>query len=226
MNVLVAGANGRTGKQIVNLLLERDHEVRAMIRDASQAAEMKRIGAQPVIADLEHDVSFAVEGCDAVIFAAATSGLASPEKTDSVDRDGPIKLIKACEENAVNRFIMLSSLGTDNPEAAPSEYQHYFKAKAVANNKLEKSSLNYTIIKAATLTDNDATGKIKASKKLQDSAGDISRADVAATIVASLNNENSYRKTFEIISGEDPISVALVTLPHDPATGASGSALS
>lgn len=224
MNVLVVGANGNTGKQIVNLLLEREHDVRAMVRDASQAADMKRIGAQPVVADLEQEVNFAVEGCDAVIFAAGSGAHTGPDKTVSVDKDGAIKLIKACEENGVNRFIMLSSIGTDDPEAGPSKLQHYLQAKAAADEKLQKSNLNYTIIRPGRLTDNEATGKIRAAKKLKDTNGDISRADVATTIVASLNNENSYRKTFEILSGKDPINVALVTLLHDPATGASGSA--
>lgn len=225
MNVLVAGANGNIGKQIVNLLLERDHNVRAMVQDSAEAAEFERIGAQPVIADLEQDVRFAVEGCDAVVFAAGAGEESDADKIDLVDKDGAIKLIKACEENAVNRFIMLSSMGTDNPDEAPSKLQHYLKAKAAADTKLKKSRLNYTIIKPGRLTDNDSTGKIRAAKKLQDANGEISRADVAATVAAALNNENSYRKSFEILAGDDPVSVALVTLPQDPAMGATGSAL-
>lgn len=226
MNVLVAGAHGNTGKQIVNLLLEEGHEVRAMIRDAAQEEEMRKMGATPVVADLERDVNFAVEGCDAVIFAAGSGGHTGPDKTEAVDKNGAIRLIKACEENAVNRFVMLSSIGTDNPEAGPSKIQHYLKAKAAADEKLKKSDLNYTIIRPGLLTDKDATGKITASKKLPDTSGDIARADVAATIVEALDHENTYRKTFEILSGESPISVAMTTLDHEPATGASGSAIS
>lgn len=212
MNVLVVGAHGNTGKQIVNLLLENDHDVRAMIRDPKQAEEIKKMGAVPVVADLEHDINFAVEGCDAVIFAAGSGPDTGEDKTMSIDRDGAIKLIKACEENAVNRFVMLSSLGADSPEQGPSKLQTYLKAKADADEKLKKSSLNYTIIRPGTLTDNDTTGKIVADKKLEKKEGDISRGDVASTIVASLLNENTYRKTFEVLSGDQPISVALTTL--------------
>lgn len=212
MNVLVVGANGNTGKQIVNLLLENDHEVRAMVRAPEQAEEFSKMGAKPVIADLEQDVNFAVEGCDAVIFAAGSGPDTGEEKTLSVDRDGAIKLIKACEQNAVNRFVMLSSIGADNPEEGPSKLQTYLKAKADADEKLKKSNLNYTIIRPGRLSDNEMTGKISADKKLDKKEGEISRADVASTIVASLLNENTYRKTFEILSGEQSIGVALATL--------------
>ncbi len=218
MNVLVAGANSDTGKQIVNLLLERDHNVRAMVSNSSEAEELERIGANPVIADLEQDVRFAVEGCDAVIFAAGGEN-GNADKIDAIDKDGAIKLIKACEENAVNRFIMLSALGADQPEEAPSKLQHYLKAKAAADAKLEKSRLNYTIIKPGKLTDNDATGKIQAAEGLKEIQGEISKADVAATVAEVLNNENTYRKSFGIIAGNEPVSVALITMSRKDVKG-------
>ena len=220
MNVLVVGANNDTGKQIVNLLLERDHNVRAMVGNSGEADELERIGANPVIADLEQDVRFAVEGCDAVIFAAETGEEGNEDTIDAIDKEGAIKLIKACEENAVNRFVMLSAMGVDKFEEAPTKLQHYLKAKAAADAKLEKSRLNYTIIKTGKLTDNDATGRIKADEALQDTESEISRADVASTVAEVLNNENSYRKSFGIIAGNDPVSVALITMSQDIKGGA------
>ena len=216
MNILVAGAHGNTGKQIVNLLLERDHQVRAMIRDGAQSDEMSKLGADPIIADLEQDISFAVQGCDAVIFAAGSGPDTGSDKTVSVDRDGAIKLIKACEENAVNRFVMLSAAGADDPEAGTGKLQNYLKAKSEADKQLMKSKLNYTIIRPGTLTDNDETGKIRVAKKLDTTSGDISRADVATAIVESLDQENTYRKTFEILSGDNPIGLALATFGIKP----------
>ncbi len=129
------------------------------------------------------------------------------------------RLIKACEENAVNRFVMLSTLGTDKVEEAPSQLQHYLKAKAAADAKLEKSRLNYTIIKTGKLTDNDSTGKIQAAERLKDIDAEISKADVAATVAEALNNENSYRKSFGISGGDDPVSVALITMSRKDTIG-------
>lgn len=224
MNVLVAGANSDTGKQIVNLLLERDHNVRAMVSNRDEAAELEKIGANPVIADLEQDVRFAVEGCDAVIFAAGAGEKGDADKIEAIDKNGAIKLIKACEENAVNRFIMLSTLKAGQPEGAPTKLQDYLNAKAAADAQLVKSRLNYTIIKSGEMTDNDATGKIKATEDTKIAEGEISRADVAATVAAVLNNEMSYRKSFGIISGSDPISVALINMSRKDVIGGALSA--
>ncbi|CAN5189705.1 SDR family oxidoreductase [soil metagenome] len=209
MNILVAGANGNTGRQIVGLLVEDNHHVRAMVREASQGDEFEELGAEPVVADLENDINFAVMGCDAVIFAAGSGADTGTDKTIAVDRDGAIKLIEACEANAVNRFIMLSAVGTDNPENGPDKLKTYLEAKAEADKKLKKSNLNYTIFKAVSLTDDAETGKITARKKLDDSTGEISRADVAAAIVEALDNENTYRKSIEIAAGNTPIGGAL-----------------
>lgn len=212
MNVLVAGANGNTGRQIVELLIEQDHYVRAMIRDNAQAEELEKLGAKPVLADLEQDVEFAVEGCDAVIFAAGSGPHTGTDKTIAVDQEGALKLIKAAENNAVNRFVMLSARGTEHPDNGPEKLKPYLEAKAKADTALQKSRLNFTIVRAGKLTDGNATGKIKAGKKLQDEGGDISRADVAMTMVTALENENTYRKTIEILSGDTPIEGALTSL--------------
>jgi uncharacterized protein YbjT (DUF2867 family) len=213
MNILVAGANGKTGIKIVDLLIERDHHVKAMIRDASQAQEFEKRGAEPVIADLEQDIAFAVEDCDAVIFAAGSGPHTGEDKTWAVDRDGAVKLIEACEHNAVERFVMLSSIGTDAPEKGPDQLQPYLKAKAEADQRLQKSGLNYTIIRPGKLNNDPESQHIIARAHLQDKVGQISRSDVAYTIVEALENENTYRKTIEIIgSGPQTIGEALNTI--------------
>lgn len=209
MNVLVAGANGKTGKQIVSLLLENDHHVSAMVRKQDQLDEMEKLGAKPIFANLEQDISFATEGVDAVIFAAGSGPHTGPDKTITVDQEGALKLIEACEKNAVERFIMLSAKGADQPEQGPEKIQHYLKAKKVADDRLKKSNLNYTIIRPGRLSNGIETGTITAGTGLDNSEGEISRADVALTIVNSLNNEKTYRKVIEILDGDQPIQEAL-----------------
>lgn len=208
MNVLVAGSHGKTGMQIVTLLLENDHHVTAMVKEQDQLSEMQKLGAKPILANLETDVGFATEGIDAVIFAAGSGPHTGPDKTVTVDQEGAIKLIEACERNAVERFIMLSAMGVDNPEEGPEKIQHYLKAKQKADERLKKSSLNYTIIRPGRLTNDEESGTIEASEHLT-GKGEISRADVALTIVESLNNENTYRKIIDIFNGDKKIAEAL-----------------
>src|SRR5690606_23365896 len=105
-----------------------------------------------------------------------------------------------------------SSIGADSPDQGPSKLQTYLKAKSEADEKLKKSNLNYTIIRPGRLSNDEMTGKILVDKRLENKEGEISRADVASTIVASLLNENTYRKTFEVLAGDQPINVALATL--------------
>lgn len=69
MKVLVAGANGHTGRLVVRYLKEKGQEPLALIRDEKQADALKELGAVPVIGDLEKDVTDAVKQADAVIFA-------------------------------------------------------------------------------------------------------------------------------------------------------------
>jgi nucleoside-diphosphate-sugar epimerase len=201
MNILVAGAHGKTGLQIVEYLVEQDHNVRAMIRDESQSKQMEERGALPYIADLERDVEFAVEGSDVVIFAAGSGPDTGEDKTWAIDRDGALKLIDACERNGVGRFILLSSVGTDKPEEGPEKMRPYLKAKSESEEKLRKSKLNYTIVRPGMLNNDPESGKIIAQESLEGKMGQISRSDVALTIAKSVENPNTFHKTFEMIGG-------------------------
>jgi uncharacterized protein YbjT (DUF2867 family) len=209
MNVLVVGATGKTGKLVVELLLEEDHYVAAMVRDKGKLTEMEKMGAKPVLTDLEFDVGFAVEGMDAVIFAAGSGPGTSPDKTKAVDQEGAIKLIEACEKNAVERFIMLSAKGVDKPEEGPDKLKTYLHAKKNADDRLIKSNINYTIIRASLLNDQEEKGTVTAGKNLGNSLGEISRIDIARIIVNALENPNTYRKVIEVTGGLQPIDEAL-----------------
>ncbi|WPP50296.1 SDR family oxidoreductase [Catalinimonas niigatensis] len=213
MNILVAGSHGKTGLQIVELLVEREHNVLAMIRNDAQSDEMQKLGATPFVANLEGDVEFAVEGAEAVIFAAGSGPDTGEDKTWAIDRDGAIKLIESCERNGVARFILLSSVGTDAPDQGPEKLQTYLKAKAESEKRLKRSNLNYTIVRPGMLNDDPESNHIIVQESLRDKRGQISRADVALSIVEALENTHTYRKTFEIIGGGNmEIEKALNTL--------------
>jgi len=213
MNVLVAGANGTTGRQIVHLLAnEANRTALAMIRKEDQIEEIKKAGGEPVLADLEGNLDQAVQGVSAVIFAAGSGPKTGHDKTTAVDRDGAIALIDAAKKAGVKRFVMLSAMGSDTPNQGSEGMQHYFQAKHDADEHLKQSGLNYTIVRPGALTNEAATGKIIAQNKLENPLGDISRADVAQVLVSSLENENTYKQTFEILNGNVPIKEAISEL--------------
>lgn len=211
MKILVAGASGKTGRHIIELLLEDEHEIACIVRDRRQIEEMENLGAKAILTDLEFDVEFAVEGVEAVIFAATSGPNPDSGKSNSVDRDGAVKLIEACERNAVDRFILLSDKRADDPESSDG-LKDYLRAKKDAEERLQKSRLNYTIIRAGRLNDNRERGTVTAAANLGKSYGEISRADVARVIANALDSPSTYRKMIEVIGGDQPIEEALKTI--------------
>jgi uncharacterized protein YbjT (DUF2867 family) len=203
MNVLVAGAHGQVGQHITELLSDSDHETTAMVRAESQVDEMESFGIETTVADLTEDVAHAVAGHDAIVFAAGSGG----EDVEGVDRDGAIGMIETAEAEGVERFVMLSSMNADDPEAGPDELTDYLLAKQAADDRLQESELTYTIVRPGALTDEPATGEIRAAMKLD--PGEISRADVARTLVTAIDMASTHDETFEILAGDEPIESVL-----------------
>lgn len=211
MRVLVAGANGQVGQHIVRLLAEGGHEVRAMIRGEDQAQRLRELGGEPLVADLEEEVAHTVEGCDAVIFSAGGGPGSGAEKKETVDRGGAVKLIEAAQEHGARRYIMVSAMGAADPESGSEAMQPYLLAKAQADRTLQESELDYTIVRPGSLTDNPGTGTVELASSLG-RRGEIPREDTARVIVATLERENTFGKTFEVISGETTIEEAVDSL--------------
>lgn len=216
MKIFVAGAHGKVGQKLVRILSEKGHEVKAMIRDESQSGEMRELGAEPVIGNLEKDKDFPLQGIDAVYFCAGSGADTGPDKTVEVDQKGAIKLTDSAYKHNVYRFILLSSIGADDPGKGPDQLKTYLKAKHEADKELKYSGVIYTIIRPAALTDEPGTGKITAKEKLSEQEkqeGSISREDVARTLAACLDHRHTETKVFEVVKGDTPIDEALVNLP-------------
>ncbi len=212
MKVLVAGAHGKTARRLVRMLVEDGHEVRGLVRKEEQIPDVEDDGAEPVLVDLEEEgvdaVGRAVEGCDAVIFAAGAGPGSGAARKETMDYGGAVKLVEAAEQHDARRYLMLSSMGAGDPEGGSEAMRPYLRAKARADERLQESGLDYTIIRPGSLTDEEGAGRIEAEESLG-RRGEISRADVARTLAEALEAENTYRKTFEILSGETPIREAL-----------------
>ncbi|RFU63773.1 SDR family oxidoreductase [Peribacillus glennii] len=209
MNILIAGANGKTGRILTGLLEKQGHYVKAMVRKEEQFADMKELGADPVLADLEKNTDHAFQDIEVVIFAAGSGSKTGPDKTIDVDRNGAIALIDTAKKHGIQHFVMLSSMGADHPEQGAMEMKHYFQAKHDADQHLVNSGLSYTIVRPGLLTDDEPTGEIIAQSKLENNKGAITRADVAAVLASSVSNESTRNRTFEILGGNVPIEEAL-----------------
>ncbi len=202
--VLVAGANGTTGKIITDLLYQtREYSPVAMVRKKEQQDTFKEKGIPTVLADLEQDLDGLTKGIDKVIFAAGSGG----KNVEGVDRDGAIRLMEEARRNGVKKFVMLSSMGAENPEKG-GDLEAYLKAKQVADDHLRQSGLKYTIVRPGALNNNKGTHTIKLEAELYE-RGEISREDVAETLVRCLENGLADDHTFEILSGPTSIENAI-----------------
>src|SRR5215211_7250886 len=79
----------------------------------------------------------------------------------TMDYGGAAKLVEAAEEREVRRYLMLSSIGADDPEGGVEAMRPYLRAKSRADERLKSSSLDYTIIRPGSLTEDKGTGAIE-----------------------------------------------------------------
>ncbi|WP_332691273.1 SDR family oxidoreductase [Halalkalibacter lacteus] len=209
MRVLIIGANGQVARHTISKLTEAGHTTVAMIRDPKKADELKALGAQEVVvADLEGDFEYAYHGVEAVIFAAGSGGHTGADKTILIDLWGAMKAIDTAERLGVKRFVMLSSMGTVDPDKS-DRIRHYLVAKKLADDHLKRSSLTYTIVRPGSLTNESAKQLLKLESEIQVRDNTITREDVATVLAKVVDRENMYGKTFEILNGNVQMEQAL-----------------
>jgi uncharacterized protein YbjT (DUF2867 family) len=210
VDVVIAGGHGRVALELLRMLAERGDRARGLIRNSDQSADLEAVGAEPVLCDLEGQDSIAeeVRGADAVVFAAGAGPGSGLERKRTVDYGGAVKLIEAARESEVSRYLMVSAMGVNRPDAWSEQMRPYYEAKADADRELEASDLDYTIVRPGRLTNDPGAGRISAAERLPES-GRIPRADVAATLLATLDAPNTVRLGFDLIEGETPVAEAV-----------------
>jgi len=214
MDVVVIGGHGKVGLRLLRLLAERGEGAHGVIRNPDHAADLEAVGAEAVLCDIEADdadLAGAVAGADAVVFAAGAGPGSGTERKETVDRGGAVKLIDAAKTNGIARYVMVSSMGADSAPPGDEVFAVYLRAKAAADEALVASGLEHTIVRPGSLTDDPGTGRIEAAESLGRRGG-IPRDDVAATLLAVLDEPSTVGRTFEVLSGEEEIAAALRNL--------------
>ncbi|MEA2135632.1 MAG: hypothetical protein QOC68_3541 [Solirubrobacteraceae bacterium] len=212
MDVLVAGGHGKIARHLLRLLAQQGHHARGLIRNPDHAADLEADGAVPVLCDLEHDDPRPHLGAaEAIVFAAGAGPGSGPERKRTVDYGGAVKLIEAAAELGVRRYLMVSSMGADDPASATEAMRPYQQAKHDADEALAASGLEWTIVRPGGLTDEPGSGLVAIAERLGRS-GQVPRQDVALVLLECLGADNTIRKTFEVLEGDVPVREAIAAL--------------
>ena len=212
MNVVIVGGHGKIALRLEKLLAERGDSPRGIVRKTEQASDLEEIGAEPIVLDIENvdDISDALAGADAVVFAAGAGPGSGPARKRTVDYGGAVKLADACRIQGISRYVMVSAIGSNRPETWSDDMRPYQEAKSEADKYLMQSGLDYTILRPGGLTDDPGTGKVQVGERLD--YGQVTREDVAGVIAECLVADNSIGKAFDLLNDGTPIAEAVRAL--------------
>ncbi|AKU16664.1 SDR family oxidoreductase [Luteipulveratus mongoliensis] len=209
--IALIGGHGKVALLAIPLLVSQGDEVGAVIRNPDHAADVEALGATAVVADIEHmdqqEIESLLDGYDVVVWSAGAGG-GSPERTYAVDRDAAVRSMDAATKAGASRYVMVSYFGAGPDHGVPQDnsFFAYADAKSAADARLAQSELDWTILRPSRLTDGPATGSVSVGAD-QDKS-EVSRADVAATIAAVVDDSRTYRQTYEYNHGSTPIAEA------------------
>ncbi len=208
MIVAIAGGHGKVALRLARALRGRGDQARGLIRRPEHADDVREAGGEPVLCDLEaageDEVAAAIEGAEAVVFAAGAGAGSGPERKETVDYGGAVKLIDAAKRASISRYLMVSSVGADPDAPGDDTFAVYLRAKGRADAELAASGLDYTIVRPGRLTDDPGPGRVRIGRD-----GEIPREDVAATLAAVLHEPRTVGLTFELVGGDVPIDEAI-----------------
>ena len=202
MRIIVFGATGKTGRHVVTTALERGHQVTAFGRSVDRldtTAEALEVCKGDVF-DSE-SVSNAVEGHDAAIVCLGSTGLSDKATLAA----GTKTVIDAMVIHGADRVVVMSAAGVgDSWKQIPWSSRLLFRTllrNVFADHQaqeatVKQSPLDWTIVRAAVLKDDPATGTYSASNTVKTTK--INRADVAVCLVDQLDDPTNSKQTISV----------------------------
>lgn len=197
MRILIIGATGPTGRELVSQALLAGHDVVATARRPDSANLPS--GVKVIQADVtdEESLAKAVEGMDAVISSIGTK---LSRKPTTLLSDGTRNLISAMKRAGVTRLLCVTGIGAGDSKGhggflydriiQPLLLNEIYKDKTRQEEVVRNSDLKWTLIRPATLTNGPKRENYRVIRDLRGvTATKISRADVAHYILANLSHE-------------------------------------
>ena len=203
MKLVVFGASGGTGREIIGQALEQGYQVTAFVRDPKKLAIKNNLHV--IEGDALHDqaaIARAITGRDAIICAL---GRANSLKSAGLIAGSMAAIVPEAKKQDVRRLILISAFGVgDSSRNAPLIMQlvyllllrDIYRDKKAGEELVKASGLDWTIIHPVILTNGPMTKVYRSGERLSlKDFPKISRADVAQFALAQLTDKTFLRKT-------------------------------
>ena len=205
MKLVIFGATGKTGIELVKQALEKGHAVTAFVRDPARMA-IEGENLTLVTGDVfdPASVNQAVQGQDAVVCAL---GAGSDLKKTTVRTTGTINIISAMQKNNVKRLMVVTAMGVGESWDNMSLFNKFFFATLLKSSRddhekqeaaVKESELDWTIVRPSGLTDTPRTGVYEVGENIPANTSKIARADVADLILKELEQNSLIGKAVTI----------------------------
>lgn len=222
--VLVVGATGNCGTEIVRLLCKDGWPVRGMTRTPELTGDLNEMGAEMVKGDLTDRASLAAacEGVDYVVasaHAALSKGKNSPQ---TVDRQGHHDLVDIAHNVGVKHFVYVGAISSPLHDAVD-----FFRIKRETEEYIVGSGLDYTVVRGAAFmeTTHEFIGSriAQSGKAVVFGAGNrlgsyVSVKDIARFVVLSLTDPRLKNRVIDVSGPEYLTSMQVIDI-YERVTG-------
>jgi putative NADH-flavin reductase len=202
VRLVIFGASGRTGRELVRQALERGHEVKAFARTPARLG-LEHERREIVEGDVQDAtaVEQAVAGADAVLSALGPTA----NKPDPQVTRGTGNVVSAMERHGVSRLIITGGAGVGDPQDRPNLAnrlvksallllaRHVYEDMRGAVEAVRASNLEWTVVRLPRLTDDPSAGRVRAGYLGADVGIRIGRSDVASFMLDQLETDRWLR---------------------------------
>ncbi|UCD40606.1 MAG: NmrA family NAD(P)-binding protein [Chloroflexota bacterium] len=207
--ILVTGGTGFIGQALVRHLADAGYKVRILLRASSQSPNLPRsLPVEVAISGLndERGLRAAMVGVDIVYHLAGAEWLGAYASLMEIDIQGTQNIVAAAADARVRRLFFVSHLGADRASAYP-----VLKAKAIAEEYIRRSGIDFTIMRTAIVFGNNdgfTTGLAQLVSSIptfffvpgdgENLLQPLWVEDLATCLVWGLNDERTFNQMFEI----------------------------
>lgn len=231
-SVLIFGGHGGVARRLTPILVANNHTVYSIIRNPEQIPDIEKLGARPVLQDLQvatvEVLTEIIKTVDAnVLVWAAAAGSRDDGLPELIDHQAAVRTFDAAAMTNVKRYISISALDVrDRTKQTPPWYNDEDKARSerlykilkpwmdaklaadrdlVSGNK--QRGLSWNIIRPSGLLNDEGVGKILAGR-VHFGKG-VSRQDVARVVSYCVDDEDISGLAFDVMGGDVDIDEAL-----------------